>query len=228
MTRTREAFVLPVLFLTVALVGGVRVADRVVLLPPPLFALVLAMMLVGLLVKSGALAPDLLVHSERPAIANANGVLVLISLFAAAAQAFNVAIPEFGLPRLLFSVFLLVLLLNTLAASPDRVRVLRSMLVIFASAFVLKFIVLAALSDPEGGRLKRMLQVLLEGLTLGALSQDVYRPATGYLAFLTLALFVGGLALLPPRSRSGRGAIRIDSGTSTSHTRSLTSEPVIE
>jgi hypothetical protein len=200
MTRTREAFVLPVLFLTVALLGGVRLADRVVLLPPPLFALVLAVMLVGVLVKSGALAPDLLVHANRSAMENANGALVLASLFAAAAQAFNAAIPEWGLPRLLFSVFLFVLLLNTLAAAPDRVRVLRSVLVIFASAFVLKFIVLAALSDPGGGRVKRMLLVLLEGLTLGTLSQDVYRPATGYLAFAALTLFVGGLALLPVRS----------------------------
>ena len=201
MTRTREAFVLPLLFLTVALLGGVRVADRVVLLAPPLFALVLASILVGVLVKSGALAPDRLVHAGRPAAANANGAMILAALFAAAAQAFNVAIPELGLPRLLFSVFLLVLLMNTLAASPDRVRVLRSMLVIFASAFVLKFIVLAALSDPAGGRFKRMLLVLLEGVTLGTLSQEVYRPVTGYVAFVTLALFVGGLALLPPRTR---------------------------
>jgi hypothetical protein len=201
MTRTREAFVLPVLFLTVALLGGVRLADRVVLLPPPLFALVLAVMLVGVLVKSGALAPDLLVHANRSAMENANGALVLASLFAAAAQAFNVAIPEWGLPRLLFSVFLFVLLLNTLAAAPDRVRVLRSVLVIFASAFVLKFIVLAALSDPTGGRTKRVLLAMLEGVTLGTLTQDTYRPATGYLAFMTLTLFVSGLALLPPRGR---------------------------
>jgi hypothetical protein len=199
MTHIREAFVLPLLFLTVALLGGVRVADRVVLLPPPLFALVLAVMLTGVLVKSGALAPDRLVNARRPGLANANGVVVLVALLAAAAQAFNVAIPESGLPRLLFSVFLLVLLINTLAASPDRVRVLRSMLVIFTSAFVLKFIVLAALSDPTGGRTKRVLLAMLEGVTLGTLTQDAYRPATGYLAFMTLTLFVCGLALLPPR-----------------------------
>jgi hypothetical protein len=210
-SRTREAFILPLLLLTVALLGGVRAADRVVLLPPPLFALVLACMLVGVLVKSGALAPDRLVHARRSAAANANGAMIMVALFAAAAQAFNVAIPEAGLPRLLFSVFLFVLLINTLAASPDRVRVLRSMLVIFASAFILKFIVLAALSDPAGSRIKRVLLVLLEGMTLGTLSQGVYRPATGYLAFITLTLFVGGLALLPTRSRGALTAARSDS-----------------
>jgi hypothetical protein len=201
MSRSREAFVLPLLFLTVALLGGVRVADRVVLLPPPLFALVLAFLLVGVLMRSGALAPEHLMSATRSPLANVSGAVVIVTAFVAATQAFNVAIPESGLPRLLFSVFLLVLLVNTLAASPDRVRVLRSVLVIFGSAFILKFIVLAALSDPAGGWLKRVLLAMLEGLTLGTLSQDLYRPVTGYLAFVTLTLFVGSLALLPSRTR---------------------------
>jgi hypothetical protein len=224
MSRTREVFVLPLLFLTVALLGGVRVADRVVLLPPPLFTLVLAFLLVGVLVRSGAFAPERIVNNRRSAIANLNGAIVVATLFAAATQAFNVAIPESGLPRLLFSVFLLVLLLNTYAAAPDRVRVLRSMLVIFGSAFTLKFIVLAALSDPEGGRVKRVLQVLLEGLTLGALAQDLYRPVTGYVAFLALTLFVAGLALLPSRPHHERAPVRVDSGTAASHTRAFQPE----
>jgi hypothetical protein len=201
MSHTREAFVLPLMFLTVVLFGGVRVADRVVLLPPPLFTLVLAFLLVGVLVRSGALAPERLMSADRSPLANVSGAVVIVTAFMAATQAFNVAIPETGLPRLLFSVFLLVLLINTLAASPDRVRVLRSVLVIFGSAFVLKFIVLAALSDPAGGWLTRVLQVMLEGLTLGTLSQNLYRPVTGYVAFATLALFVGSLALLPSRRR---------------------------
>ena len=201
MSRTREAFVLPLLFLTVALLGGVRVADRIVLLPPPLFTLVLAFLLVGVLVRSGALAPERLMSATRPPLANVSGAVVIVTAFIAATQAFSVAIPETGLPRLLFSVFLLVLLVNTLAASPDRVRVLRSVLVIFGSAFVLKFIVLAALSDPAGGWLKRVLVAMLEGLTLGTLSQDLYRPVTGYIAFVALTLFVGSLALLPSRTR---------------------------
>jgi hypothetical protein len=195
----REAFGLPLSFLTVALLGGVRVADRIILLPPPLFSLVLAFLLIGVLVRSGALAPERLMNGARPGLANVNGAVVLLTAFLASAQAFNVAIPEYGLPRLLFSVFLFVLLMNTYAAAPDRIRVLRSVLVIFGSAFVLKFIVLAALSDPVGGWLKRTLVAMLEGLTLGTLSQEVYRPATGYIAFATLVLFIGSLALLPSR-----------------------------
>ena len=199
MSRNLEVFYLPLLFLTVALFGGVRVARQVVLVPPPLFTLVLAFLLLGVLVRSGALAPERLMNPGRRPLANVSGAVVLVTVFAAATQAFNVAIPESGLPRILFDVFLLVLLLNTLAASPDRLRVLRSLLVIFGSAFVLKFIVLAALSDPAGGWLKRVLQSVLEGLTLGTLTQTVYSPITGYVAFIALTLFFAGLALLPPR-----------------------------
>jgi hypothetical protein len=199
MSRNLEVFYLPLLFLTVALFGGVRIARQVVLMPPPLFTLVLAFLLLGVLVRSGALAPERLMNPARPPLANVSGAVVLVTVFAAAAQAFNVAIPESGLPRILFDVFLLVLLLNTLAASPDRFRVLRSLLVIFGSAFVLKYIVLAALSDPAGGWLKRVLQTVLEGLTLGTLTQTVYSPITGYVAFIVLTLFFAGLALLPPR-----------------------------
>ena len=135
MSPAREAFFLPLLFLTVALFGGMRIFDRVVLLPPTLFGLVLGLLLLGVIVKCGALAPERLMSSARPAIANLNGFAVLVAAFLACAQAFNLATPDAGLPHLLFSVYFLVLLINTLAASPDRVRVLRSLAVIFGSAF---------------------------------------------------------------------------------------------
>ena len=199
MTPIREALYLPVLFLTVTLLGGVRVADRVVLIPPPAFTLVLASVLVGVLVKCGALVPERLMRADRPALANLNGLVVLLTTFVAAAQAFNVAIPESGLPRLFCQVFLLVLLLNTLVASPDRVRVLRSLMVIFGSAFTLKFVVLTAISNPGDGGLKRVLLAMLEGLTLGTLTQTVLSPVTGYVAFAVLVLFLVGLSLLPGR-----------------------------
>jgi hypothetical protein len=181
----------------VVLLGGVRIADRIVLLPPPLFALVLGLLLFGVLVRSGAVAVHRMMSAGRSRLANANGLVVILTTFLASAQVFNLVTPETGLPRLLFSVFFLVLLFNTLAASPDRVRVLRSLVVIFGSAFVLKFVVLAALSDPTGGMLKRALLVLLEGVTLGTLTQDVFRESTGYVAFFTIVLFLVGLAVSP-------------------------------
>jgi len=206
-----EAFHLPLIMLTVTLLGGLRVAERVILIPPPLVDLVLAMLLLGILVRSGAFAPERLMSAARSAAANLSGLVVLIATFLASAQAFNLATPESGLPQLLFSVFLFVLLLNTMAASSDRIRALRSLAVTFGSAFVLKFIVLAAISDPAGGRLKRILLVMLEGLTLGTLTQDTFHPITGYLAFFTLVLFVIGLSLLPVRTGVSPDVLRLRS-----------------
>ena len=98
-----------------------------------------------------------------------------------------------------------------MAASSERTRTLRSLAVTFGSAFVLKFIVLAAISDPAGGRLKRILLVMLEGLTLGTLTQDPFHPIAGYLAFLTFVLFVVGLSLLPGRAGVSSNALRLRS-----------------
>ena len=202
MKAATEAVYLPMLFLTVALLGGLRVDERVTFVAPPLFALVLGMMLFGVLVRGQVLAPERLMSASREPLENLNGLVVILSAFFAAAQIFNLVTPETGLPFLLFNVFLFVLLVNTLAAFPDRVSVLRSMAVITGAAFILKFIVLGAISDPGDGVVKRVLYVLLEGVTLGTLSQPVLHPSAGYIAFATLSLFLVGLAMLPARTRS--------------------------
>jgi hypothetical protein len=205
MSVAREAIFLPLLFLTVTLLGGMHIGTRVSFVPPPVFSLVLAMLLLGLLVRSGAFAPDGLMNAGRAVLANLNGLSVLLTLFAATAQAFHLATPRSGLPLLLFDTYLFVLLLNTLAASPDRRRVLRSLMVIFGSAFILKFVILAALSDPAASTVGRVLQVLLEGITLGSLTQETMHPASGYVAFFTFVLYLVGIAALPGRGQRPEG-----------------------
>jgi len=157
------------------------------------------------LLRCGALAPGRLVHGSRSALANLNGLVVIIAAFLASAQAFNIATPESGVPRILFNLFFLILLANTLAAAPDRIRVLRSLLVIFGSAFIVKFIVLAALSSPTEGLMARAFQALFEGVTLGSVTQDVFHPATGYVAVGTLMLYLFGLVLLPTAGHAASG-----------------------
>jgi hypothetical protein len=206
MTVGREAIGLPILFLTVVLLGGLRIGDATVLVPPTVFALVLGVLLVRVLVQCGALAPEHLVGGSRSALANANGIVVLVTLWAAGSQAIALVIPDSGLPRLALNVFFLVTLLNTAAASPDRVRLLRSLTVTFGSAFVLKFVVLYELSTPGTSWLKRVLQAALEGITLGTLTQDPLRPVTGYIAFATVASFLIGIFLLPNNRGGDRQA----------------------
>lgn len=201
MNATREAIVLPAIFLTVTLIGGLRPATPTLMTAPSEFALILACLLVGVLVRSGVLAPQRLLRSTRPPLENANGAVVLLTLFAASAQILTLLTPDSGLPLLLFDAFLLVLLANTMITAPDRDRALRSLLVIFGSAFVLKFAVLASLSSADGGRMRRVLIALFDAATLGTMSQEQLPAGSGYLAFLAIALFMIGAAALPGVTR---------------------------
>ena len=197
MTAVREAILLPAMFLTVALLGGLRISDSVRLVPPPLIALVLAMLLLATLVRSGALAPDRLMNAQRPPIENVSGLLVLIAVFAASAQIFNLLTPEIGLLHAVFSACFFVQLATTLAGVSGRSNLLRSLVVLLGSALVLRFIVLENLYAPNTGTLKRLLTTLIEGASLGTIGYQPHAAATGYVAFLTVALYLIGLALLP-------------------------------
>lgn len=197
MTVVREAVALPLLFLSVVLLGALRIGHQAALVPPSPFALVLGALLLRVVVQSGALAPARLLSSSRSSLANLNGLVVLTALWAAAAQTIAVLIPESGVPQIAFNVFFFVLLLNTAAAAPDRLQLLRSLGVTLGAAFVLKFVVLYQLSVPGEGLLKRAMQAILDGVTLGALIQDVPHPATAYLALLTAVLFLIGVFQLP-------------------------------
>ena len=58
MSPLLEAWVLPLLLLTVVLLGAIRPGAEITMAPPSLGSLVIAMGVVGLLVRSGALAPS--------------------------------------------------------------------------------------------------------------------------------------------------------------------------
>jgi len=211
MSAGREALFLPLAFLTVACVGGLEPGRPEPFAPPPLFALVLAVMLFAALVRSGTLVPERLVHDSRTSLANANGAIALLALFGATTQMFNLLSPRSGLPLVAVNAFLFVLLLNTLVASPDRVRLLRSLMVICGSAFVLKFVILAGLSDPEGGRTKRVLVALFDAATLGTITQDPLPDISGYIAFVTILVYLVAVAALPGAGSAVSTTRRLDS-----------------
>ena len=197
----REAITLPLLLLTVAALGGVRVAlgGSLSLAPPSLMSLILATVLLGALVRSRALIPARLVSDRRTPLENSSGVVVLVALLAASAQVFTLVTPAKGLLAFVFTTFFVLLLWNTLAAEPDRRQALRSLLVVFGGAFVLKFVVLAAIYEPDGGLLRRVMLALLDGVSLGTLGFVPDGAATGYIAFFTMSLYFVALILLPSR-----------------------------
>lgn len=197
MSAWREAIVLPVLFLTVAMFGGFEVGAARPWTEPALFSLVLGVLLIGVLVRSGAFAPDRLMHASRSILANTNGIILLVTLFVASAQVLHMLTPRSGLPSILVGLVLFLMLVNTWVAVPDRARVLRSLAVVLGSAFLLKFVVLAALAETEGGRTKRVLVALFDVATLGTISQEPLHPAAGYVAFAVCGLYLVGIASLP-------------------------------
>jgi hypothetical protein len=191
--------VLPMLFLTVALLGGLRVdaeSRSFIFVAPPLVTLLLAVLLILLLVRGGLIRFHQWIGSDFPALTNVAHIWMLITLFFASAQAFNSVLPERGLLHWLFSFFFLWTLWNNQFASFDARRLLRSLAILFGTAFVLKHMLLASLYSPEGGWLKRVAGTLLQGVSLGTLDAPSFAPATGYISFFTLTLYVAGLILL--------------------------------
>jgi len=198
MTPLREAIVLPVMFLTVVLIAAIRPGADVSVSPPSLGSLVAGAAIFALLIRSGALAPERLMNAGRSSLANLNGASVLVVTFAASAQLVMALVPESGVPALVTWIVLASLLAQAFAISPDRRRLLRGLLVTFGAAFVLKFIILAALSSPTESRATRALQILFDGLTLGIVTQRPAHPIEGYLTFAAVVLYLVAVALLPP------------------------------
>jgi hypothetical protein len=191
--------VLPFIFLTVALLGGLRVGGddhAFMFLPPALITLVLAVLLLLLFVRGGLIDLRSLVAGDNRPLTNVAHIWMLLTLFFASAQAFNSVLPERGLLHWLFSFFFLWTLWNNQFSSFDARRLLRSLVVLFGTAFVLKHLLLASLYSPNDGWLKRVTGALVSGVTLGALDAPQFAPATGYISFFTLGLYLVGLMLI--------------------------------
>lgn len=218
----RESLLLPWLFLSSALLSGLRLteAGHMQFLIPPLASLVAMLLLLMVLVRTGIVHLGLLMNERRSAIENLNGAMLLLALAAASAQVVSAVTPEAGLPLVLGVIFFFALLMNTLAAQPGRTRALRALFIAFFAAFTVKFIVLDALYAPGRSLGGRLLTGLLEGVTLGSLDHVLWAPGTGYVVFLALVIYFVALTLIPqprPVSSSGlegtRGSItRLQSG----------------
>ena len=189
--------VLPTLLLSVGLLGGLRIDGQTrqfVFIAPPLVSLLLAILLMSLFFRVGAIDLRHWLSIEQPMLSNVSHLLTLIALFFASAQAFNSVLPENGLLHWMFSFFFLWTLWTNQFSIFDPRRLLRSLVVLFGTAFVLKHLVIAGLYAPEGGWLRRLASTLLQGI---AIDVPAFAPATGYISFFALALYVGGLLLMP-------------------------------
>ena len=199
--RNRELLhfiVLPTILLTAGLLGGLRIDGQTrqfIFIAPPLVTLVLAILLGSLFVRAGAVDLRQWFRIEQSMLTNVAHLLTLISLFFASAQAFNSVLPESGLLHWMFSFFFLWTLWTNQFSNFDPRRLLKSLIILFGTAFVLKHLLMSALAAPAGGWLRTIATTLLQGISI-----DVPRfaPITGYISFFALALYVGGLLLIAP------------------------------
>jgi hypothetical protein len=193
---------LPMIFLSVAMLGGLRIdveTKDFIFIPPPLITLILSVLLMILFVRGHAIEPREWVRNDQSPLTNVSHVLTLLTLFFGSAQAFNSVLPERGLLNWVFSFFFIWTLWNNQFSLFDARRLLRSLAVLFGTAFFLKHMFLTSLFSPDGGWAKKVAGFFLELSTLGTLDTQTFAPATGYISFFTLALYVLGLILLTPR-----------------------------
>jgi hypothetical protein len=201
----------PFVLLTVALLGGLRIAEggAFVFVAPPLVCLVLGALLLALFVQSGLVSPREWLSSAHPLAVSAAHGLTLIALFFASVQAVNSVLPERGLLHGLVALFMLWTLWNDQFAPFDGRRLLRRLVALFGTAFLLKHVLLAGVGGREPASWsRRLLTAMLDGVTLGSVDLPALGPATGYVSFFTLALYLGGIAMLEDEGRAATAGVQ--------------------
>lgn len=204
----RRAFVhyliIPLIFLTVSLLGGMRLAGEdkaFIFLPPSLFCLIAASILLVLFFRAGLLRIGGWFSENFDLVKNAANAVVLATLFAASTQLFNSLLPERGLPLWVVGFCFFWTLWNNLFSEFDTRRLIRSLGALFGLAFVVKYIVLANLTAPgSGGWLRSVIENPLREAAAAILDLPRFAAGTGYLQFFAVALYLLGLVLLPATS----------------------------
>lgn len=202
---------LPIIFLTVTMLGGLRISgldSSFIFLKPALFCLIFAAVMLVLFFRAGLISLDSWFAEEFALVKNVANTAVLITLFLATTQLFNSLLPEQGLPFWIVAFCFFWTLWNNLFADFDTKKLLRSLGGLFGLAFVVKYLVLANLAAPAS---ESWLRSLIENPTKEAftwlLDLPRFAPATGYLQFFAVVFYLIGLFLLPPSTKNPRQSI---------------------
>ncbi len=198
-------FVVPVLFLTVAMLGGLRLAEpdlSLIFLKPALLCLIFAAVMLALFFRSGLIRVDGWFGDDFSMLKNAANGAVLLTLFAATTQLFNSLLPEQGMPFWIVAFCFFWTLWNNLFADFDTKKLLRSLGGLFGLAFVIKYLVLANLTAPTSeGWLRGIFENPAKEAFTWLLDLPRFSPGTGYIQFFVSALYLLGLFLFPISTR---------------------------
>lgn len=192
---------LPFIFLTVALLGGLRLSgldSSFIFLKPPLLCLIFAAIMLVMFFRARLIDLEGWFSESFSLLKNIANGAVLLTLFAATTQLFNSLIPEKGLPFWIVAFCFFWTLWNNLFADFDTKKLLRSLGALFGLAFVVKYLVLANLAAPDGRTwFERLTENPGQEAVTWLLDLPRFSAGTGYIQFFAGALFLIGLYLLP-------------------------------
>lgn len=201
----RNYILLPLIFLTVALLGGLRVGaedSAFLFLKPALVCLIFASVLIVLFFRANLIRLDGWFSENFSTTKNLANASVLLALFFASTQIFNSLLPEKGLPFWVIAFCFFWTLWNNLFAEFDTKKLIKSLGGMFALAFVVKYLVLANLTAPTSGSFwQRITENPAREAFTWLLDLPRFAPATGYIQFFALAFFLVGLFLIKPETK---------------------------
>ena len=191
---------LPFIFLTVSLLGGMRIGiknNEFIFLRPALICLVFSAVLLVLFFRAKLIKLDKWFNENFSTLKNIANGAVLFSLFAASTQVFNSLIPEQGLPFWIIAFCFFWTLWNNIFAEFDTKRLLQSLGGLFGLAFVIKYLIFANLVSAEKGSwLYRVWESPTQEAATYFLGLPSFAAATGYIQFFALVFYLIGLFLL--------------------------------
>ena len=195
---------LPLVFLTTALLGGLRLSEAdnaLIFLKPPLICLIFAVVLLVLFFRSGLLKLEGWFSESFPTLQNiANGTL-LLTLFFASTQIFNSLLPEKGLPFWVFAFCFLWTLWNNLFVEFQGRKLLQSLGSVFGLAFIAKYLILTYMTAPASESWWRgILQNPTQEFFTYLFDLPRFAAGTGYIQFFAVIFYLLGLFLMPPVS----------------------------
>jgi hypothetical protein len=219
----RTYLLLPLIFLSVTLLGGLRLgaeANDFIFLKPELVCLVFAAVLLILFFRAQLLRVGGWFSDDFTTLKNTANAFVLFTLFTASVQMFNALLPEKGLPFWIVALLFFWTLWNNLFSVFTARRLLQSLGGLFGLAFVLKYLILANLTAPASA--DNWLRALIENPTQEVFTRLLdlprYSAGTGYIQFFTVVFYVAGLFLLSPASsaENSSGVLSRDSSETIS------------
>lgn len=203
-SRTQIQYIFaPVIFLTVALLGGLRLEmpdNNFLFLKPALICLIFAAVLLVLFVRAGLVKFDGWFSEDFSMIENLANGGVLIALFAATVQIFNSLLPETGLPFWIISFCFLWTLAMNLFAEFDTKKLIKSLGALFGIAFLTKYLILSYLTAPVSESFwKGILENPTQEFFTYLFEIPRFSKGTGYIQFFTVIFYLFGLYLLPQK-----------------------------